>query len=140
MVSGACVCCSRVELESVMREMPVRYKLAKMGNRMARYAERDVAELLVGQGSATDGVRMNLRRGRTKSNFCKWKGADKLDLGDQLHILKDIWVNWKDVKAYRKGSPEYVPFDLSRVEKWVKRTNALIGRKIQEREAGTLFP
>ena len=134
MVSGACRSCNRSGLEEVMREMPVKYKIAKMAARMARYAKRDVAELLVGRGDQVELHTMSLRGGRVKNNFCKWKGADKADLGDQLHILKDVWCTWHDRDMYAKGNPRYVPFNLRVATNWVKRTNAEIKRKIRERE------
>ena len=134
MVSGACRSCNRSGLEEVMREMPVRFKIAKMAARMSRYVSRDVAELLIGTGVQQGLNRMSLRRGRSKNNFCKWKGADKYDLGDQLYIFKDIWLTWHDKDMYAKGNPRYVPFNLRVVTNWVKRTNAEIKRKIKERE------
>ena len=138
MVSGACRSCNRSGLEEVMREMPIRFKMAKLGARMARYATREVADLLVGEGLGTTNTQvvMRLRRNRVKNNFCKWKGTDKLDLGDQLHILKDIWVTWQDKDMYLKGNPRTVPFEVSTVKIWVKRTNAFIKKKIQDRERG----
>ena len=47
---------------------------------------------------------MRLRGGKEKNNHVRWAGADRMDLGDQIYILDDIWSTWEDKKKYIWGN------------------------------------
>ena len=137
MVTGVCSSCSREELERMVGEMPVRMKMAKMGARMQKYVFRDTIQLLVGSGTPgnqlNQGGTMRLRGGKQKSNHIKWAGADKMDLGDQIYILEDIWSTWKDKKLYMGKTVDRIHFKVEETLTWVRAKNKAIARKIREK-------
>ena len=67
---------------------------------------------------------------------CRWKGADKKDLGDNFFVFSYLYNESPEKKLYIKNSDEKLTFDLKTVQEWTKNKNKEIAEIIRERREG----
>ena len=83
--------------------MPVKLKIGKLGQRMSKYLDRDLYDLLVGNQNKEGPIGGMRLRSNKCTSIVKWKGADKRDLGVMLFVAGMDYRDFEEKHKYIKG-------------------------------------